>query len=93
MAGTYGLGGGLAGYGQAQQAEATQMLGQAAASENQRNIENEQLESQRKQGNQQLGATLGTLGGMALGAQYGSAAGPWGAVIGGLVGAVAGNLF
>jgi hypothetical protein len=90
---SYGIGGGLAGYGQDQQRAASGMLGDAAAQEAQRNEANTQQEAQRKQGNQQLGATLGTMGGMALGAQYGSVGGPWGAVIGGLVGAVAGSLF
>lgn len=90
----YGLGAslgsmGLVGQGQKQQADATQMLADAAKQEQDRNLMNERNEQARKQGNQQLGATAGAMVGM----QYGSSMGPWGAVIGGLVGAVAGNLF
>lgn len=95
---TQGLGttlgaGGLVGFGQDQQQQAVQLLGRAAEQENDRNLANEQLERQRKAGNQQLGATVGTLGGFAAGASYGAGAGPWGAVIGGLIGAIAGGAF
>lgn len=97
---TQGLGttlgaGGLVGFGQDQQQQAVQLLGRAAEQENDRNLANEQLERQRKAGNQQLGATVGTLGGFAAGASYGASygasAGPWGAVLGGIIGAIAGG--
>lgn len=93
MAGTFGIGGGLATMGQQQQQMATGILGDAASQEAQRNQQNEQMEAARKQGNQQLGATLGTMGGMAAGAQMGAGLGPWGALIGGALGAIAGNYF
>ena len=90
---TYGLSGGLVGAGIDQRQMAMKTLGVAADEEQRLEIENRQLERERKAGNVQLGSTIGALGGMALGAQYGSAGGPWGAAIGGLVGAVAGGLF
>lgn len=87
MARTYGLGGGgLAGAGMQQQAQAADMLGRAAEQEQSRNLANQQLEQQRKAGNTQLGAA----GGAAAGFMYG---GPVGAMIGGLIGAVGGGLF
>lgn len=90
----YGLGGvGLAGYGLDQKQGAMRMMGDAAQQEQQRNIKNEQIRAQRKAGNQQLGSTLGAMGGMYIGASYGSAGGPIGAAIGALVGAAAGSLF
>jgi uncharacterized protein YcfJ len=92
MAG-YGVGASLASMGQEQKQEAAKVLGQAADEESKRNAQNKVLASQRKQGNQQLGSTLGALGGFALGAQYGSVGGPLGALIGGAVGAIAGGLF
>lgn len=93
MARTYGLSGGLAGAAIGQQQQAMELMGRAADQEQSRILGNEQLERERKAGNQQLGSTLGGLAGWAVGAQYGSAAGPWGAALGGLVGAVAGGLF
>jgi hypothetical protein len=92
MAG-FGVGASLASMGQDQKREAVTMLKGAADEESKRNAENTMLEAQRKQGNKQLGGTLGAIGGMALGAEYGSAIGPWGALIGGAIGAVAGGLF
>ena len=92
--GTYGLsgpitsgmgGGGLIGQGVNQQAMATQMLGRVAEEETQRNIGNQQRETARKAGNSQLGAMAG--------AQVGMSFGPWGALAGGLIGALAGRLF
>jgi phage tail tape-measure protein len=88
---TYGMGGGLAGLGMGQQQEATQLLGESAKAEAQREMENKQLRQQAKSGNASLGATGGALAGFALGAQYGAVGGPWGAVIGGLVGGIAGG--
>jgi hypothetical protein len=88
MAG-FGVGASLASLGAAQKKEAIETAGKVADQEQKRNMFNDQLEAQRKSGNQQLGATVGAL----AGAQYGSALGPWGAVIGGVVGAVAGGLF
>jgi uncharacterized protein YcfJ len=90
---SYGVGASLASMGQDQKRESTQVLSQAADEESRRNAQNTQLEAQRKQGNQQLGSTLGALGGFALGAQTGSVGGPLGALIGGAVGAIAGGLF
>lgn len=90
---TYGLGaditsrasGGetLLGLGAAQKRLAMDMLGQSAADEAKRNARNEQVETERKAGNSQLGSTLG-------GAAAGAAFGPWGALIGGAIGAIAG---
>ena len=79
---TYGMGGGLAGYGSGQMQEATQLLGESAKQEASRDMENRQLKQQAKAGNAQLGATAGAMYGMSVG-------GPWGAVIGGLVGGMA----
>lgn len=90
---TYGLGASLANYGQGQQAEAMQALGQTAKTEAELEMQNKNAESQRKAGNAQLGATAGAMAGMALGAQSGAVGGPWGMVIGGLVGGIAGGLF
>lgn len=83
------IGGGLAAAANEEVGEAQMMLGNAANEEQQRNIGNRQMERQRKQGNVTLGATGGAL----LGAQYGSSLGPWGALIGGALGAIAGGLF
>lgn len=91
---SYGLGAaGLAGMGLEQKNEAMETLGALAAQETSRDIANDQIEAQRKEGNKQLGGTVGALGGMMLGASYGAAGGPIGALIGGAVGAVAGSLF
>lgn len=84
-----GVGASLASMGMEQKDQAFKMVGEAAKEEESRNKFNEQLEQQRKAGNQQLGGAVGA----ALGAQYGSALGPWGTIIGGVVGAVAGGLF
>ena len=81
----YGVGASLASYGQGQQQEAMQLLGQSAKDEAQLEMQNKAAEHQRKAGNVQLGATAGAMAGMAFG--------PWGAAIGGLVGAVGGGLF
>jgi hypothetical protein len=83
MAG-YGMGGGLANYGMGQQQEATQILGEVAKQEANRDMENKQLRQQAKAGNAQLGAAGGAMAGFAVG-------GPWGAAIGGLVGGIAGG--
>ena len=89
-----GMGMSLASYGQGQQQEAMSQLADVSRDETQRNIRNEQNQAAAKAGNQQLGSTLGSLGGMAFaGAKYGAAAGPYGAIIGGIVGALAGNFF
>jgi len=85
MAG-YGVGATLASLGTAAKNDAMNSLGQAANQETQREATNKQIDAQRKQGNQQLTATAGALGGFALG-------GPVGAMIGGAVGAIAGGLF
>lgn len=77
------IGGGLATYGQGQKKEAIQDLGEAANQESDRNQRNKMMSAQRKAGNQQLGATAG--------AMYGSTFGPWGTVIGGVIGAIAGG--
>lgn len=90
---SYGVGANLVSAGQEQLGEATQGLKAAADEESRRNAQNTMAEASRKAGNEALGSTVGALGGMALGAQYGSAIGPWGALIGGAVGAIAGGLF
>lgn len=94
MAGNYGVGAslgklGLVGVGLQQKSDASAALGRAADEEQQRNLQSEANERNRKQQNQTLGATAGAL----AGATYGSAIGPWGTVIGGLVGGLAGGLF
>lgn len=89
-----GVGANLMSLGLSQKKDAFNALGQSAEQETRRNSENKQLETQRVQGNQQLASSVGGLAGGAIaGAEYGSAAGPWGTLIGGLVGAVAGRLF
>jgi hypothetical protein len=65
------------------------VLRSAADQESQRNRESLALDAQEKAGKQQLGATVGALAGMKLGASMG----PWGALVGGAVGFVAGGLF
>ncbi len=77
------IGGSLASYGQDQKRESVNMLGQAATQESERNRMNKTIAAQRKAGGQQLGATTG--------AMAGSAFGPWGTIIGGVVGAIAGG--
>lgn len=89
MARTYGLGGGgLAGVGMQQQAQAADMLGRAAEQEQSRNLANEQLGRQRKAGNAQLGASAGAMAGFAM-----TGGNPVGAMVGSLLGAVGGSLF
>lgn len=73
----------LFGIGAQQKRTAMSMLGNAAAEEQQRNQRNQQVETERKAGNSQLGSTL-------AGAAGGAAFGPWGALIGGAIGAIAG---
>jgi hypothetical protein len=50
-------------------------------------------DAQDKKSNQMTAAGLGAMGGMALGSQIASVGGPAGAVIGGVVGYLAGSLF
>jgi len=69
------------------------VLGNAADQEARRNMQNEQIQQQKKAGNVQLGSTLGSLGGFYAGSQIGAVGGPMGALIGGAVGAIAGGLF
>ncbi len=96
MAGAYGVGanlssigrakgGGLAGAAENQEQQATQLLGDAAAQETRRNVQNTQLAAQEKAGKAQLGSTLGSLAG--------SAFGPVGSLVGGVLGGLASNLF
>jgi uncharacterized protein YcfJ len=82
MAG-YGVGASLQSLGMQQRSEATQMLAKSASNESERNQKNQVMKAQAKAGNQQLGATAG--------AMAGSMFGPWGTVIGGAVGAIAGG--
>ena len=94
--GTYGLGSsirgpsgtgpGLAGVGQGQQQLATNMLGQAAREETERNLANQRAAAQQKAGNAQMGSSAGAMAGMSIG-------GPWGALIGGVLGGIAGGEF
>lgn len=89
-----GVGASLMSLGQNTLRDAMQTQGQLADQEAERNAKNRMLEQQEESGRIQLGATLGGLaGGMYAGATYGSAAGPWGMLIGGAVGAIAGGLF
>lgn len=96
--GTYGLsnsirgpagggGLGLADMGQDQQQQATDMLGQAAAKETERGIYNKRARQQQKQG-----AVAGAASGAAVGFQV-SGGNPWGALAGGVIGAVASGIF
>lgn len=73
----------LFGLGSAQKRQAMQILGQQAEEEARRNQSNKVAESNRKAGNSQLGSTLG-------GAVAGAAFGPWGALAGAAIGAIAG---
>lgn len=82
-----GVGATLQSLGQSQQQEAMSVLGAAAEQETRRNVQNEQIQQQKKAGNVQLGSTLGSLGG------FYAVGGPLGALIGGTVGAIAGGLF
>jgi hypothetical protein len=84
---SYGLGGmGLAGFGEGMKGDAMGALREAAAGENQRNLQNEQLAAQHEAGKTQLGASLGAMAGFAVG-------GPVGGVIGGVLGALGKDLF
>jgi hypothetical protein len=85
MAQSYGVGASLASYGITEQKQAMDLYGEAASEEAKRNAQNAEIEAQRKAGNAQLGAIAG--------AEFGSAAGPWGTLIGGLVGALGSRLF
>ena len=89
MAAGYGVGASLASVGIGQRREATQMLARVADQEAERNAKNKMLEAQEKAGRQQLGGVVGAQ----LGATYGASLGPWGMLIGGALGAVAGGLF
>jgi hypothetical protein len=83
----YGLGGGgLADFGQAQQRQALNALGQVADAEARRNMANQANKVAEKAGQKQLGGTAGAMIGMSVG-------GPWGAVIGGVLGSMAPDLF
>jgi hypothetical protein len=82
----YGIGGGLADFGQGQQREALGALSQAADMEARRESENKALEESARAGKAQLGSQLGAMAGFAYG-------GPVGAVIGGVVGALGSDLF
>jgi phage tail tape-measure protein len=94
MARQYGLGGGgLAGMGMDQQKQAVGLLGAAAEQEQARNLNNMQMEQQRKAGNTSLGAAGGAIAGFVAGGQIGAVGGPVGAMIGGTIGAIAGGLF
>lgn len=73
----------LLGMGDSQRRLSMQMLGNSAEEEAKRNQANKQIETQRKAGNSQLGSALG-------GAAAGAAFGPWGALAGGVIGAIAG---
>lgn len=83
--GRRGQTGGLAAAGANQEQEASQLLGDAAAQETQRNAQNTQLESQAKQGNAALGASIGALAGSVIPGV--------GTLIGGVLGGLAGGLF
>jgi hypothetical protein len=82
----YGLGGGLADFGQAQQRQALGALGQVADAEAKRNMNNKANKAAEKAGQKQLGSTAGALAGLSI-------AGPWGAIAGGVLGALAPDLF
>lgn len=81
----YGIGASLASFGADQKRDALQELGNAADQESRRNQKNQQIQQSAKAGNVQLGSTVG--------ATAGSAFGPWGTLLGGAIGAVAGGLF
>lgn len=73
----------LLGLGAAQKRAGMALLGKSAEDEARINSRNKQVEAERRAGNSQLGSTLG-------GAAAGAAFGPWGALIGGAIGAIAG---
>lgn len=81
------VGAGLMAQGQDQEQLGTQLLGQAAQQETERNIGNARRKAEAQQGGAQLGGMVGAQYGMAVG-------GPWGALAGGIIGSLAGsNLF
>ena len=90
---SYGVGASLASMGLDQKQEAMGVLRTVADQESERNATNKRLAAQAKAGRQQLGGTLGAMGGMYLGAKVGAVGGPMGALIGGAVGAIAAGLF
>jgi hypothetical protein len=84
--------GSLEAMGSSQQKTATQGLGQASNMQTRRNAANLIAKTERAQGMEQLGGTIGGVAGGAIaGAEWGSAVGPWGTLIGGVVGAIAGR--
>lgn len=83
MGGGPRMGAGLTSMGQDQQRLGTQMLGEAAGLETQRNIGNQQRQAQAAQGGAQMGAMAG--------AKIGASFGPWGMLAGGLIGALGGS--
>lgn len=78
-----GAGTSLFSLGANQDQTAMSMAGDAAASEARRNEQNQQAYTAARAGNSQLGSALG-------GAAAGAAFGPWGALAGGAIGAIAG---
>jgi hypothetical protein len=76
--------GGLASAGLNQEQEATQLLGDAAAQETERNASNKMARTQEQAGNAALGTTLGAVAGTALGI---------GPMLGGVLGGLASQLF
>ena len=95
----------LLGLGSAQKRQGMALLGHAAEEDTRRQIQNRQIEQDRKAGNAQLGSSVGSAAGLAIGtsigassaaaggATTGSVAGPWGALIGGALGYIAGQYF
>lgn len=89
---SYGIGANLASLGQSEERQGLDELRVAANEESQREAQNTLLRAQARQGNEQLGGTIGGLAGGAIaGAEWGSAAGPWGTLIGGVAGALLGK--
>lgn len=94
MGRAYGLGGGgLAGIGVQEQGEALDLQRQAAEMETKREQSNRAIREANRAGNRQLGSAVGTAAGFYAGAEVGSGFGPWGALIGGALGYLAGGAF
>jgi hypothetical protein len=89
----YGVGASLASLGTSVLQQGTQVMGEAASQEAERNRQNTVIQAQQKAGRVQLGSTLGAVGGFALGAQMASVGGPLGSLIGGAIGAIASGVF
>jgi hypothetical protein len=81
-----GIGASLMQYGQDVQEQGMEALRAASGAETSREITNKRIEQANRAGNAQIGATLGSAGGMMIG-------GPIGALVGGVAGGLIGGMF